>query len=91
MKRILLSVAIMAASFTSFAQVGIGTTNPEASAVLDISSTTKALLITRVSDANMTSITAVKGMVLYNTTQNKFLIYQTVSGVTAWYDMFEPF
>ena len=60
----------MAASFTSFAQVGIGTTSPETSAVLDISSTTKALLITRVSDASMATITAVKGMVLYNTTQN---------------------
>ena len=35
MKKVLLSAAFIAASFTSIAQVGIGTTMPDASAALE--------------------------------------------------------
>ena len=41
-KLLLLSVAVIATSFTSFAQVGIGTTTPNTSAELDIRLLNKA-------------------------------------------------
>ena len=44
MKKILLCAAFIAASFTSIAQVGFGTTSPNASAALEIESTTLGLL-----------------------------------------------
>ena len=51
MKKVLLSAAFIAASFTSIAQVGIGTTMPDASAALDITSTTAGLLPPRMTTA----------------------------------------
>ena len=47
--------------------VGIGTT-PAASAKLDISSTTGALLIPRMTTTQRDALTAVDGMLIYNTT-----------------------
>ncbi len=49
----LVSVLLTAATF---AQVGIGTTTPDASAALDITSTTKGLLIPRMTNAQRQSI-----------------------------------
>jgi hypothetical protein len=43
MKKLTLLVAVIATSFTTFAQVGIGTTTPNASAALDITSTTSGV------------------------------------------------
>lgn len=48
--------------------VGIGTTSPAASALLDLSSTTGALLVPRMTTAQRDALTAVDGMVIYNTT-----------------------
>ena len=87
MKKLLLCAALIASSFTSIAQVGIGTATPEESAVLDIYSTSKALLATRV--ANTAAITTpIKGMIVYSNAENKFKIYQTVNGIDKWADMF---
>jgi len=53
------------------AQVGIGTTNPDASSVLELSSTSKGLLITRVALQSTTDIVTVPtpatGLLIYNT------------------------
>jgi hypothetical protein len=56
MRKILLSAALIAASFTSIAQVGIGTTSPDASSALDITSTTKGLLMPRMTNAQRQAI-----------------------------------
>jgi len=56
--------------------VGIGTTSPATSAKLDISSTTGALLLTRMTTAQRDALTAVNGMILYNTTLNKVQVYE---------------
>lgn len=48
--------------------VGIGTTTPAASALLELSSTTGALLLPRMTTAQRNALTAVNGMVIYNTT-----------------------
>ena len=55
--------------------VGIGTATPNASAVLDLSSTTKAFLPPRMTTVQMNAILApTKGMLIFNTTNNG--IYQ---------------
>ncbi|SEP80182.1 tail fiber domain-containing protein [Flavobacterium urocaniciphilum] len=52
----------------SFGQVGIGTVTPNNSAALDITSTTKGLLIPRVTQAQKTAIPSpVKGLLVYQT------------------------
>jgi uncharacterized protein (TIGR02145 family) len=51
MKKILLSAAFIAASFTSIAQVGIGTTTP--GGALDIVSTTSGLVMPRVANTSV--------------------------------------
>jgi uncharacterized protein (TIGR02145 family) len=67
MRKLLLCAALMAVSFTSIAQVGIGTTTPDASAVLDIESTTKGFLPPRMNKGEMNNIAAVAGLVVYCT------------------------
>jgi uncharacterized protein (TIGR02145 family) len=69
MKKILLSAAFIAASFTSSAQVGIGTTTP--AGALDVVSTNSGVLLPRV--ANIAAVTTpVNGMLIYDESTNCF-------------------
>lgn len=63
--------------------VGIGTGAPNASAALDISSTTGALLMPRMTSTERDALTAANGMVLYNTTTDKL----QVRAAGAWVDL----
>ena len=59
-------------SYLSIAQVGIGTTNPDPSAILDITSTDKGVLVPRVSLVNVSNTTApinvpADGLLVWNT------------------------
>ena len=66
MKKILLCAAFIAVSFTSIAQLGIGTNDPHASAALEISSTSKGLLIPRMTTAQRDAIDEpVEGLMVY--------------------------
>ena len=56
--------------------VGIGTAAPNASAILDLTSTTGALLIPRMTTTQRDALTAVNGMLIYNSTLNKFQGYE---------------
>jgi len=56
--------------------VGIGTSTPAASAIVDLTSTTGALLVTRMTTAQRDALTPVNAMILYNTTTNKFQGYE---------------
>ena len=76
MKKLLLSVAIMAASFTTFAQVGIGTNTPHASAVLDLTSSDKGLLLPRVTSLDDITETPENGLMIYDTTDNCVKVFQ---------------
>jgi hypothetical protein len=71
MKKIFLNIVFVAASFTTFAQVGVGTTSPNTAAILDVTSTNKGLLLPRVAltATNLaTPLSAhVAGMTIYNT------------------------
>jgi len=63
--------------------VGIGTSSPATSAKLDISSTTGALLVPRMTTAQMNALTAVNGMIIYDSTLNKFMFYENGSWVSG--------
>ena len=55
--------------FINFAQVGIGTTNPDDSSILDITSNSKGLLIPRVTTAQRDAVVdPAKGLILFNVT-----------------------
>lgn len=61
--------------------VGIGTTNPDASSALDVTSTTKGFLMPRMTTAQRTAITApAAGLQVYDTTTNSQWYYNG----TAW-------
>jgi len=67
----------------SLAQVGIGTTTPEATSVLDISSDTKGLLAPRMTTAQRTAITTpANSLLVYDTDLKSFYFYDTPS--TTW-------
>lgn len=56
--------------------LGIGTSVPATSALVELSSTTGALLISRMTTAQRDALTAVNGMIIYNTTTSKFQAYE---------------
>lgn len=78
LKSSLLIVAAMFISFSASAQVGIGTTDPHVSSILELSSTTSGLLIPRVTTTQMTAINGsspATGLVVYNTTESCIYFY----------------
>jgi len=57
--------------------VGIGTISPVASAILDISTTTKGFLPPRMTTAQINAISSpANGLMVYNTTLNKLCVYE---------------
>lgn len=62
--------------------IGVGTASPAASALLELSSTTGALLVPRMTTTQRNALTAVNGMIIYNTTTNAFNFYEGSSWVT---------
>ena len=67
---ILFLTLFFAGSYCSFAQLGIGTTSPDASAVLDLPSTSSGFLTPRMTSANKTTLSSANPA-------NSLLIYQT--------------
>lgn len=66
MRKLLLFAALIAVNFTSFAQVGIGTKTPNASAALDVTSTTQGFLPPRMTKVQLEAIvTPVEGLMVY--------------------------
>jgi hypothetical protein len=60
--------------------VGIGTNSPQGA--LDVSSTTGALIVPRMTTAQRDALTAVNGMIIYNTTTNQFNFRENGAWVT---------
>ncbi|CCG54651.1 Putative hemagglutinin-related protein precursor [Flavobacterium indicum GPTSA100-9 = DSM 17447] len=64
----------------SYGQVGIGTTNPHASSILELNSTSQGLLITRLTSAQRDAIISpANGLIIYNTSINCFQYYKNFS------------
>ena len=71
-------------SFTSvFSQVGIGTTSPDSSSMLDVSSTTQGFLTPRMTTAQKLAIASpANGLMVFDTTLKAFNYYD--SSTTSW-------
>jgi hypothetical protein len=83
-KFILSTVFVCSILATTFAQVGIGTTAPNASSVLDLTSTTKAFLPPRMTTVQRNQIAnPVAGMTIFNTTTTCVEFYNG----TGWYNV----
>ncbi|WP_456442168.1 tail fiber domain-containing protein [Psychroserpens sp.] len=73
MKKLLIIISFCFLTVISFAQVGVGTTSPDASSILDITATDKGVLVPRVSLNNVTTTqldgvnTAASGLLIWNT------------------------
>jgi hypothetical protein len=75
MKYVLIA-AFSIASIQLFSQVGIGTSAPDASAVLEVQSTQKGLLIPRMSSTDRDAIASpATGLMIFNTTTGTFEFY----------------
>lgn len=82
--RIFIALLFLATT-TLHAQVGIGTTNPNTAAALDVFSTSKAMLLPRLTTTQRDNSIAspVSGMVIYNTTEHKFQGYAGTGSSTT--------
>ena len=77
MKQFFTLLAAVLLTATTYAQVGVGTTTPDASSALDITSTTKGLLIPRMTETQRDAISSpATGLMVYQTTTpNGFYFY----------------
>mgnify|MGYP000232876090 CR=1 FL=1 len=68
----------------SYSQIGIGTSYPDASSILEVSSTTKGFLPPRLSTLDRQNISQpAEGLIVYNTSQNCLQFYNG----DAWFDL----
>ena len=72
------TTSVASGSTSSTAGIGLGTTSPDANAVLDITSTTKGVLLPR----SATDPTGVAGMIYYNTTAHAVKMYNGSAWIT---------
>jgi hypothetical protein len=66
----------------SFAQVGIGTLTPDASSILDVTSTKQGMLLPRMTADERIGIAAIPGLLVYNLEELGFNTYDT-----SWNDL----
>jgi hypothetical protein len=67
MKHFFTLLAAVLITATTYAQIGINNENPDASAALDITSTTGGLLVPRMTAAQRDAITATQGLIIFCT------------------------
>jgi len=84
MKNIFTFLAAVLLTTTTYAQIGINNENPDASAALDITSTTGGLLPPRMTTTQRDAISAAKGLVLFNTTTNTLQINEGDATTANW-------
>lgn len=84
MKNIFTLLAAVLLTATTYAQIGINNENPDASAALDITSTTGGLLPPRMTTTQRDAISAAKGLVLFNTTTNTLQINEGDATTANW-------
>ena len=84
MKHFFTLLAAVLLTATTYAQIGINNENPDASAALDITSTTGGLLPPRMTTTQRDAISAAKGLVLFNTTTNTLQINEGDATTANW-------
>ena len=75
---VLIAAILMIASYSLTAQVAVTTdgSSADGSAMLEVKSTTKGMLIPRMTESEITVITSpANGLIVFNTTDNKFYTY----------------
>ncbi|MCX6320101.1 MAG: tail fiber domain-containing protein [Bacteroidetes bacterium] len=90
-QKLLLLLALFATAEVMSQNVGIGTTTPQASALLELNSVNKGLLLPRLADTSSIS-SPVKGLLIYNNTNNRTWVYNgsrwqpaSASADSIWY------
>ena len=69
-------IAALLISASTYAQVGVGTITPDASSMMDVSSTNKGMLAPRMTTAQRVAIASpANGLLVYDTTENAFYFY----------------
>ncbi len=79
-----LLVILLIATYTSHAQVAVNTdgSNPDGSAMLEVKSNAKGMLIPRMTRAQIEAIASpADGLMVYNTTEDKLFIYRDASSL----------
>jgi hypothetical protein len=85
MKKIITCSFLFFLSQGSFAQMGIGTTSPDANAVLELSSTTQGMKFPRMTTSQRTSIALpAKGLTVFDTEINCLMTNFGTSSVPSW-------
>lgn len=83
----LLLIALFLYAFKGVSQVGIGTTNPDVSAVLDVASTTQGILTPRMTSSERNAISnPATGLLVYDTDLTMFYFFDG----TVWVAMASP-
>ena len=78
---LIMCLVVLLISFNTYAQIGMGTTNPDASSILEIKSTNKGMLTPRMTSVQRTAISSpANGLLVYDITENSFYFYQN----TVW-------
>ncbi len=74
MKYVMFSIAVLFGTLATYGQqaVGIGTATPHATAILELSSTTKGFLPPRMTSAQRVGISATAGLIVYDTDHKEF-------------------
>lgn len=75
MKNLLFSILFLFISWNLSAQTGIGTSDPDPSAVLELKSSDKGLLLPRMTSAQRLAVAAVEGLQVYDTNLNTLMLY----------------
>jgi len=83
MRKLILPFLVLLCSITLHAQVGIGIETPNSSSILDVTSTSKGLLLPRLTTTQRDAITSpATGLFVYNTTTNNLNMFNGV----VWYE-----
>ena len=79
------SLFLLVTNFSHSQSIGIGTTNPNGSAQVDISSSSKGLLIPRMTTVLINSISnPAKGLMVYDSTSNRLMVNMGSSAAPNW-------
>lgn len=85
MNKIAFIIIVLLCVHNSFSQVGIGTTSPDASSILDISSTDQGVLVPRLTTAQINAIVnPANGLLVYNTDFNEFQFNCAIPATPDW-------